>query len=134
MAGGFTAEVVGDEDIIRLIEQLNPALNPQVLGPALTEMVLLTLRTAQQKHIKRGGNNPPLPNILTSRSGTLRRSLAGSGAVDLSNLPDSVRGGSALVYAGVHEDSPRAFLAPALDETVRDFPPILVKHQERGLR
>ncbi len=175
MADAFTAQVVGVDEIQRLIDQLTPALNPKVIGGALTEMLLLTLRTSQQKHIKRGGKGPPAKAILTSRTGNLRRSISGSGAVDRSNLPDSIRGGSALVYAGVHEKGgtfaipatnvgpqartqafgkrfnvfevpahtrkahtmtvpARPFLAPALDETEREFPAIMVKHLERALR
>lgn len=142
---GLRVKVEGDRAVIAGIAQWNPAMNPRIMGMALTEMAMLTMRTAAQRHIRRGGGGKPRPNILTSRTGALRSSLtqeSGSigktswtgSALDDSGLPRSVEAGSSLVYAAIHERSARSFLAPALAESSRSFEAIYLKHWERAIR
>ena len=131
---GFRVKIEGDKAILAGLKRANPGTNAaRIATPALLEMMQLTLRIAAQQKIRRGGGGPPRPNILTSRTGTLRRSLSGSQSINKAGLPDFIEGGSNLVYAAVHEDSPRAFLKPALDDAVRQFDDIFIKWWERAL-
>ncbi len=132
MAG---VRLVGGEQLKRDILALSPARR-KVTDPALSESMLLVLRIAAQSKIKRGGKGPPVKGILTSRTGTLRRSLGPSEGVDKSGLSQGfIEGGSALVYASVHENStthPRPFLKPALDDAINQFEAIFVKHWKKA--
>ena len=87
--------------------------------------------------ILRGGQGPPHPSKLTSRTGTLRRSLGPAFGLDKSGLPRFIEGGSSLVYAPVHELGlgrfpRRPFLAPAVDAVTPQLEQIMVKHWERA--
>ncbi len=123
----------GSRELQRRLRKLTPSQNSQIMGPALLEMMLLTLRISARDKIYPGGNAPPRPDQITSRTGTLRRSLSASFAVDRSQLPKSIEGGSNVVYAAVHEfgnsrTPKRAFLQPALDDASKQFDDIVVKH------
>ena len=138
---GLRVSVTGEESIVAGLKRLNPGLNDAILRPAMVEMALLVLRTAAQRHIKRGGRrgSKPVPKILTSRTGALRRSLSvGGGGLDKSRLPSEISAGSNLVYARVHEfggrhTPKRPYLAPGLAESEDEFPAILLKHWARQL-
>ena len=104
---------------------------------ALLKSMSKTLTIAAQEKIRRGGvvgkgkNRqilPPLPDMLTSRTGALRRSLGLDMGLDTSELPFAISGGSSLVYARVHEITwagrakiKRPFLAPALEDASKFF-------------
>ncbi len=132
MASGLTAKLVGTRELLRGLERLNPDENERITSPALIESMLLSLRIAARDKIHAGGGGPPKPNILTSRTGTLRRSLGASFAIDRTGLPRSIEGGTFLIYGAVHEATRRAFLAPGLSDATRQFEDIFTKHQRRA--
>lgn len=98
---------------------------------ALDEVAARIQRNAQTKQILRGGKGPPHPRQLTSRTGTLRRSIRVN---RIKPLERSI--GSDLVYA-VHEFGiprqtirARPYLQPALNEEG----PALADEMRRELR
>ncbi len=154
------ARLVDAEQLKRQILELSPSRN-KVTENALSEMALLVLRIASQSKIKRGGKGSPVKGKLTSRTGTLRRSLTPIEGVDKSGLSlGFIEVGSKLVYANVHETGgtfqkgghvrmskkgkrvgvkphsvtypPRPFLKPALADAVSQFERIFVKHWKRA--
>jgi phage gpG-like protein len=159
----LTAKVSGTKELRRQLERMNPGVNKRIVNAALKESMLKTLSNSASKAIKRGGSDKPKASILTSRTGTLRRSLGSSFALDRSRLPFYIEGGTNLVYGAVHESGgtfnvkasrvsahtrkvkgigtpvavkshtrnahqvtfpKRAFLAPGLKMTEREFPAI----------
>ncbi len=129
--------MVGSAELRRRIKNLTPAQNAKITGPALVESMLLTLRIAARDKIYPGGKGPPRRDQLTSRTGTLRRSLTASFAVDRSQLPHSITGGSNVVYAAVHEFGlgrfpKRPYLAPALADASKQFDDIFAKHWQKA--
>jgi len=99
--------------INRLLRNVTPAINTRIWNRGLTQIILemQTEVTTSGKHIVHGrGDAPPLPNVLTSRHGG--SGLVGSITPDYTKLPRSASIGSDLIYAGVHEDSKRAYLLP----------------------
>lgn len=143
---GFRVQVTGVDAIIRGLERANPGLNRKITTDALVESALLVTRAGAQRHIRRGGGGPPRPNILTSRTGALRRSYSQQGSsLDKSGLPNKIAAGSNLVYSRIHELGGRAgrgrlsripkrpVLAPALAEESPNFPRIFEKHWARAL-
>ena len=134
----LTAKLETPRDVIAGLERLNPAVNKTIAARALTESMLTVLRYAASKAIyPGGGRNAPVRNgILTSRTGTLRRSLSSSFALDRSGLPRYIEGGTNLIYGAVHEyggrfHKARPFLRPALAATQREFEAIFNKWWER---
>ena len=86
-----------------------------------------------KEKILRGGKGPPVKGILTSRTGTLRRSIR----VNRSPLPWAVEVGTDLVYGAVHELStrfPRPYLAPALDDMADKFDDIFAREIAKEIR
>ncbi len=109
----ITVTTPGADKINRLLRNITPALNRRIWDRGLTQIVLAmqTAVTTSGKHIVHGrGDAPPLPNVLTSRHGG--SGLVGSITPDYTKLPRSASIGSDLIYAGVHEDSKRAYLLP----------------------
>lgn len=140
MADRLSVKLVGTRLLEKRLKELSPAQNRDIVEPALLESMLLSLRIAAREKIHPGGKGPPRAGKLTSRTGSLRRSL-GFGkdanaldAVDQRGLRRNfVEGGSDLVYARVHEEGigvhpPRPFLAPGLEDATRQFESIFVKH------
>lgn len=89
---------------------------------------------AAGKYILRGGGRtaPVHPKFLTSRTGTLRRSIA----VNRKPLPFAIEIGTDLVYGPPHEFGTstmraRPYLQPALDEASQEFEAILHRNFER---
>ncbi|KKL51363.1 hypothetical protein LCGC14_2296280, partial [marine sediment metagenome] len=106
--------------INRLLRNVTPAINTRIWNRGLTQIILemQTEVTTSGKHIVHGrGDAPPLPNVLTSRHGG--SGLVGSITPDYSGLPRLASLGSDLPYAGVHEDSKRAYLLPTYDDMAR---------------
>jgi phage gpG-like protein len=100
VAVALEVSVAGQKKLARLMSRLDPKRHgEQWQRAALLRAALLVQRVAAQKKIKRGGEGKPLPHVLTSRTGTLRRSIG----VDRGPLPGAVDVGTALKYGGVHE-------------------------------
>lgn len=116
------------------LEGIDPSRNPRAFNRGMTKAGLRIARNAARKQIIRGGrfggtDAPPHPTRLTSRSGRLRASLEGFGAIDDSGLPKFLDVGTTVEYGPVHELGlqvatrsgssfrmpRRAFLEPAVD-------------------
>ena len=136
----LTAKIEGSREVLAGLARLNPGQNRKIAGRALTESMLLALRNSATRAIFPGGKGPPKADMLTSRTGTLRRSLASSFALDRSGLPRYIEGGTNLVYGAVHEyggTTPlgntgqmmprRPFLEPGLRMSEDQFPAIFAK-------
>lgn len=80
------------------IRRLNPAKRTRVLRESLTQSAFVVQANAQNQ-IKRGGSAAPLPNRLTSRTGTGRRSIT----VERAALPFAIDIGTNLRYMALHE-------------------------------
>ena len=122
MAVSLSIRVDGIPEVEAMLDRINPKKNSAWVGRALLKCALGVQKTAAEKKIRRGGKGPPVPRILTSRTGTLRRSIR----VNRSLLPWAVEVGTDLVYGAVHEKGskhhpPRPFLAPALEDESSDF-------------
>ncbi len=91
-------EVVGAEKLLAAFQRVNPTANPQPVGRALRRIALETQAKATNK-IRRGGSLKPARGVLTSRTGTGRRSIS----TDFSSLPFTSKVGSTLGYMALHE-------------------------------
>lgn len=131
MADLIQAKLIGGKELQRRLKKMNPELNRKIVTPALLEAAQLVTRTAAREKILPGGKGPPRSNILTSRTGTLRRSLTSNFAVDLNRQLLFVDMGTHLIYGAVHENSKRAFLKPALRDASKNFEGIFRKHWAR---
>jgi hypothetical protein len=127
MADGLSVKLVGSKELQRRLAKMNPAQNARITTPALLESMQTVLRDAARNRIFPGGGGLPKPDILTSRTGTLRRSLAGNFAINLNRQLRWVEGGTNLIYGAVHEKTRRAFLKPALAATQNKFDDIFRK-------
>ena len=119
---GMTLSTPGFDQIQNLINVLNPELNAEIWNTGLTRIVLhLQAETVKTNggHIRFGvaKDAPAIPGTLTNRHGG--SGLVGSISPDYSGLPRLASLGSDLPYAGVHEDSPRAYLLPTYDTEER---------------
>ncbi len=132
MADLIRAQLVGSKELQRRLRKMNPRQNKRITTPALLESMQLTLRISAREKILPGGGGPPRPDILTSRTGTLRRSLGTNFAVQVNEALQFVEGGTHLIYGAVHENSRRAFLKPALAQASPRFEAIFVKHWRRA--
>lgn len=141
----LAVKVTGTRELNARLAQMNPGVNARITRKALRQMLLLSLRTSATKHIYPGGKAAPKQGILTSRTGTLRRSLGASENIDETGLRNlkrpSIGGGTHLVYGKIHELGlgrypKRPFLAPGLTESSRKFQGIFVDHwrREGGIR
>ena len=128
---GFTNELK------RKLEKMNPGTNKKILRDSLIESALLVQRDAAKNQILAGGGGKasgmtrPHPQFLTSRTGTLRRSIK----VDRGPLPFAIEVGTDLVYGPYHElraKRRRPFMQPALDRIAPRFGDIVVKHWKRA--
>ena len=91
-------ELVGADKLIEAFRRLNPEANPAPVGRAMRRIGLETQARATNK-MRRGGSLAPAPSVLTSRTGTGRRSIS----TDFGSLPFVVAVGSPLEYMAVHE-------------------------------
>ncbi len=132
MADLIQAKLIGGKELQRRLKKMNPEQNRRIVTPFLQESGLLIARIAARDKILPGGKGPPRPDILTSRTGTLRRSLSSNRAVDLNKRLLFVDVGTHLVYGAVHENSRRAFLKPALRDGSKSFERIARKHWARA--
>lgn len=97
----------GLDDALRVLDRLNLKANP---GKRAAAKILISIANeiasnAQSKQILRGGGKgAPHPTKVTSRTGTLRRSIAVDRG-ELGSLIVSI--GTDLVYGAVHEEGGR---------------------------
>ena len=122
MPVSMSISVRGVDELSQKLDRMSPKKNSAWVARALVKAALETQKIAAKEKIKRGGKGPPVPHILTSRTGTLRRSIR----VNRASLPTAIEVGSDLIYAVVHElggrfHPPRPFLDPALKDASRDF-------------
>ena len=137
MAVKFKVSVVGSKQLRRKLERMDPGRNKAILRNSLIESALLVQRDAAKNQIltggggKRSGMTRPHPRHLTSRTGTLRRSIK----VDRGPLPFAIDVGTDLVYGAYHElraKRRRPFLQPALDRVAPKFGDIFIKNWKRA--
>ncbi len=149
MAGAIKIRVDGGANLTRVMNNIDPSRNPEFVRRALIKGGLLVQKNAAEKQIKRGGRAKPLPNKLTSRSGTGRRSIR----TDRSGLPRFfVDIGSDLKYMQLHETGgtvtrrsskgnthqatfpPRPYMAPALAAVNTDLGGAFFREWDRALK
>ncbi len=99
MASKDTVEVrLFGDDFAKSLVGMDPKRNPEVVTRMLDRSAFLIQVTAQTKTIKRGGKGKPLAAKLTSRTGTLRRSIR------VNRVSRTIRDiGTDLRYGAVHE-------------------------------
>jgi phage gpG-like protein len=163
MPVALSISVEGVEAVHQRLERLNIRSHPGLVIRALDKCAELTQEIAATKKIIRGGKGPPHPHKLTSRTGTLRRSIA----VSRRHLPWAIDIGTDLVYGAVHEEGgtvnvgsysraigsstrsggasmalvrshtrtypKRAYLVPALEEAANHFDDIFAREIEKEL-
>ena len=117
----------------RVLGKLSPAQNANINRKSLRKCGLLVQKIAAEEMIVRGRGRhaPPLPDRLTTRTGTLARSIA----LVIDGATATV--GTDLIYGAVHEFSPshpRPFLSPALEKAESKFEGIFIKVLEEELR
>jgi len=128
--------VTGVPELQRALERMNPGENKRILRNSLLSMAFEIQADAAKNQIHPGGKGPPLPDRLTSRTGTLRRSIR----VNRGPLPFAIEIGTDLTYGAVHEFGSkthprRPFLKPALDAIAPKFGKIVIAEwkKEAGL-
>ncbi len=139
MAVQLRVRIVGSKALTKALDKMNPGINKKILRDSLIEAALGIQKDAAGNQILRGGGGkrnatPPVAGRLTSRTGTLRRSIK----VDRGPLPFAIEAGTDLVYGAVHEfglggRKRRPFMKPALDQVAPKFGEIVVKHWKRAV-
>jgi hypothetical protein len=148
MPVSLSITVRGIDELQARLDKINPKRNSAPIRRAMINCAELTQKIAAKEMIiqgsrfrgpkgKRGGKGKLRsagvhPTKLTSRTGTLRRSIR----VNQSPLPFAIEVGSDLVYARVHELSdkyPRPFLAPGLDKAAKSFERFFIREIEKEL-
>ncbi len=104
MSVGMRITTQGMDEIQRVMRNISPKLHPQIQRRAFSKAARLIQKDAAKVQIKAGGggkNNAraPLKDRLTSRTGTLRRSIR----VNKAPLPHAIHIGTDLGYGAVHE-------------------------------
>ena len=140
MATQLRTSIVGTKRLKRALDKMNPGVNKRIVRESLIESSFLIQRDAAKNQIlaggggKKSGMTKPHPRFLTSRTGTLRRSIK----VDRGPLPFAIEVGTDLTYGAAHEFGStkrnlpvRAFMQPALERAAPKFGEIVVKHWKR---
>jgi phage gpG-like protein len=110
---GISVRISGIDPVLKAMERLSPKENRAIMVSSLVECAELVQKDAKENQIIRGGTaisigprggkrkvqRPPHPTRLTSRTGTLRRSIT----VDRSPLPFAIEVGTNLRYGRAHE-------------------------------
>ncbi len=128
-------DIKGNKEYQRMLTRINPKKNPSWLTRALKRAAFLVQELATTEKIKRSGPAGVVdPVQVTSRTGTLRRSIA----IDDAGTPHFITIGSNLIYAGVHElgsrdghTRARPYLKPALEDVSRQMDSIFRREWER---
>lgn len=121
MASKLTVTTKSFARINKLLDKLPPLNRGRIFDTGLTRIVLhmqKEVTTSGDFIVHDRGDADPLPNVLTNRHGGA--GLVGSIIPDYTGLPRLVSLGSDLPYAGVHEDSRRAYLLPTYDKMARE--------------
>lgn len=134
MAASVTVHVEGVEKLRQALARMDPQRNPSWVGKALVRCAFLVQEIATRDKIRRGGSAPPVPGILTSRTGRLRASIA----VDRRLVPSAIEIGTDVVYGAVHElggrfHPRRPFLQPALEDARLRFGDLFADEWERAV-
>ncbi len=146
----------------RLMESVSPKANRSIWKRGMTRVTTLVQSQVQGHTIRRRGTAPPSrgPHFLTNRTGGA--GIVGSIATDLSNLPRSASVGTDKPYGRVHEEGGtftipahsrrkksggranvrshratfprRAYLQPGVDQTLKQFAPIMIEVIEAEMR
>jgi phage gpG-like protein len=108
MAVAMRVNILGADELSKRLAQMDPKTNQAIMTDSLRTIAGLILRNAKDIQITGGGRGKskalkPLPNRLTSRTGTLRRSIG----INLAPLPRAVEVGTDLTYGAVHEKGGR---------------------------
>ena len=109
--------VSGIPELKAALERMNPSENKRIFRNGMIAAAVKIQEVSTLQKIKRGGKSPPLPRKLTSRTGTLRRSIK----VDRGPLPFAIEVGTDLGYGAVHEFGGRV-----------SFPTSRVKEHQRN--
>ncbi len=131
-------ELKGDKVWAAALRRMNPEKNPKFVTRALLKAAFLVQELAATEKILRSGTPGVVhPTQITSRSGTLRRSIA----VDSAGTPHFVVIGSNVVYAGVHEfgsrdgkTRKRPYIKPAMVDVEKKMAAIFAREWEREVR
>lgn len=124
-------KLVGGEAYLKTLDRITPKKRPGIIRRALKRAGFRMQELATTKYITRGGG-PAKPDRLTTRTGTLVRSIG------VEERPTYVEVGTNVIYGRAHELGippmpPRPFLQPALDDVSREFPEMLLREWERDL-
>lgn len=137
MTVAVEVKITGDENLRRLLRRMSPQSNPAWVRRGMLKVGFQMQTLAASKYILRGGGPraPVHPTMLTSRTGTLRRSIA----VNRRRLPFTVSVGTHLRYGRTHELGlgpypRRAFLDPALQEVAKTAANVLAEEWEKETR
>jgi phage gpG-like protein len=140
MAVAMTINVRGIEAVRERLDRINPKTNSAWVARALVNCALKTQEIAAfEKILPGGGKSAPVPGILTSRSGNLRRQIR----VNRSPLPWAIEVGTDLIYGAVHElgkhkripNYPaRPFLKPGLEKAAKSFDDIFMREWKKEMR
>ena len=135
MAIKLTATVVGEGSVRRYLRKIDPSINKGIPSDTVKRVAEQMRDVSKKRFFAMGrGNAPPLPDILTNRSGRLRNSIA----VDKSALPKAASVGTDVPYGAVHEfgfrtTPKRPFLAPAARIVVRDLEKVALIRWRRAI-
>lgn len=134
------ADITGAQEYLKALSRLSPKQNTKIMVDSLTECALRVQENAAKKQILGGGQKAigvqikPHPTKLTSRTGTLRRSIS----TNRQPLPLAIEVGTDLIYGRIHEIDGagkakvrRPFLAPAVEDVEDRFPAVFLKHWRR---
>jgi len=133
MAVPIKIKIEGLEEWRKTLKNLTPEKTRKIVVDSLLECAHLVQANAASVQILRGGKGPPDPKQLTSRTGTLRGSIA----VNRQPLPAAIEIGTHLVYGRIHELGEghfpkRPFLAPAAEAVADRFPEVFMKHWRKA--
>ena len=101
----ISVSVVGTKELKRKLEKMNPGVNKKIVRNSLLESAEDLQRDAAKNQIlaggggKKSGLTKPHKSYLTSRHGTLRRSIR----VNRGPLPFAIEVGTDLGYGAMHE-------------------------------
>jgi hypothetical protein len=132
MPVALSVKVEGVKELQARLDRIDPKKNSAWVARALMKCALRVQEVAAKEKILPGGKGPPVKGILTSRTGTLRRSIG----VNRSPLPWAVEVGTDLIYGAVHETSkkfPRPFLKPSLDDVADEMDDIFARELAKEL-